>query len=104
SYAYPQEIFPLGGRRGESVQVSLGTQKITADLRNLAADVKQIYINLPDNPALPLPFAVGDAPEVSEPLSAAVTAPATINGRLSKAGEVDRYQIETTPGEWLTFR
>ena len=53
SYPYPQEIFPLGGRRGESVQVSLGTQKITADLRNLAADVKQIYINLPDNPALP---------------------------------------------------
>ena len=104
SYAYPQEIFPLGGRRGESVQVSLGTQKVTADLRNLAADVKQIFINLPDNPTLPLPFAVGDAPEVSEPVTAALAAPATINGRLAKAGEVDRYQIEATPGEWLTFR
>ena len=28
----------------------------------------------------------------------------TINGRLSKPGEVDRYQIAVTPGEWLTFR
>ena len=104
SYEYPQEVFPLGGRRGETVQVSLGTHKITADLRNAAADARQIFINLPDNPALPVPFAVGDSPEVMEPVTAAVVAPVTINGRLSKPGEVDRYQVEATPGEWLTFR
>jgi hypothetical protein len=104
SYDYPREVFPLGGKRGETVEVSLGTQKITADLRKVAADARQIFINLPDNPGLPVPFAVGDAPEVTEPAAAAVAAPVTINGRLSKAGEVDRYQVQATPGEWLTFR
>ena len=104
TYSYPQEVFPLGGRRGETVQVSLGTQKTTADLRNTPADVREIFINLPDNPALPLAFAVGDAPEVMEPVTAAVAAPVTINGRLAKPGEVDRYQIQVTPGEALTFR
>jgi hypothetical protein len=104
SYSFPQEVFPLGGRRGESLQVSLGSQKITADLRNTPAGVRQIFVNLPDSPALPVPFWVGDAPEVFEPLAAAVVAPVTINGRLAKPGEVDRYQIQVTPGEWLTFR
>jgi hypothetical protein len=104
SYNYPQEVFPLGGRRGETVQVSLGTQRITADLRSTPANVRQIFINLPDNPALPLPFAVGDAPEVVEPVPAALLAPVTINGRLSKPGEVDRYEIQVTPGDALTFR
>jgi hypothetical protein len=104
SYGYPTEVFPLGGRRGETVQVSLGSQIITADLRTTPQDVRQIFINLPDNPALPLPFAVGDAPEVVEPVAAALPAPVTINGRLSQPGEVDRYQIQVTPGEPLTFR
>ena len=104
SYEYPQEVFPLGGRRGETVQVSMGTHKVTADLRNAAADARQIFINLPDNPALPVPFAVGDTPEAMEPLTSAVAVPVTINGRLSKPGEVDRYQVEATPGDWLTFR
>src|SRR6202035_4978289 len=35
SFAYPQEIFPLGGRRGEVVETSLGVQKIKIDLRNV---------------------------------------------------------------------
>jgi hypothetical protein len=104
SYPYPQEVFPLGGRRGERVDVSLGTQKVTADLRDVPPGLHQIFINLPDSPAMPVPFAVGDAPEVLEPVTAPVTAPVTINGRLSKPGEVDRYQIQATPGEALTFR
>jgi hypothetical protein len=104
SYAYATEVFPLGGRRGETVQVSLGSRKITADLRAVPQGAGQIFINLPDNPALPLPFAVGDAPEVIEPVTAALSTPVTINGRLSLPGEVDRYQIGVTPGEPLTFR
>jgi hypothetical protein len=45
SYTYPQEVFPLGGRRGETVQVSLGTQRITADLatrRRTSGDLHQL--------------------------------------------------------------
>jgi hypothetical protein len=103
SYSYPQEIFPLGGRRGETVQVSLGTQKIPVDLRKVPANVHQIFVNLPDNPALPLPFAVGDTPEVTEPVTAPLSVPVTINGRLAKAAEADRYQIAVTPGDALTI-
>jgi hypothetical protein len=104
SYNYPQEVFPLGGRRGETVQVSLGAQTITADLRATPKDVRQIFINLPDSPTLPLPFAIGEAPEVVAPVTSVLTAPVTINGRLSKPGQADRYQIQVTPGEPLTFR
>jgi hypothetical protein len=104
SYSYAQEVFPLGGRRGETVQVSLGARKITADLRNTPNDVRQIFINLPDSPALPVPFAVGDVPEVTAPVTGTVAAPVTINGRLDRPGAADRYQIQVTPGEPLTFR
>jgi hypothetical protein len=104
TYSYPQEVFPLGGRRGETVEVSLGGQKITADLRHTPEDVRQIFLNLPDSPALPVPFAVGDAPEAVAPVTAPLAVPVTINGRLAKAGAIDRYQIRVTPGEPLTLR
>ena len=38
------------------------------------------------------------------PVTSVLTAPVTINGRLSKPGQADRYQIQVTPGEPLTFR
>jgi len=104
SYSFPQEIFPLGGRRGETVEVSLGAQKITADLRQVAADAAQVPLDLPGTAAMAIPFAVGDEPELVEPVSGPVAAPVTINGRLSKPGEVDRYELQVTPGEALTFR
>jgi hypothetical protein len=105
SYAVAQEMFPLGGRRGESVAVSLGNnQKITADLRHVAAGVREVFVNLPDSPAMPLPFAVGDDPEITEPVAAPVSVPVTINGQLAKPGEIDRYQVEVTPGQPVTFR
>jgi len=68
-----QEIFPLGGRRGDSVQVSLGTQEITVDLRNTAADVGRFH-QPPDSPALPV-RSRGRVPETMEPLAAALPRP-----------------------------
>jgi hypothetical protein len=103
SYTYPTELFPLGGRRGELVQASLGSQKITADLRKVSKDAKETFVNVPDSPALPVAFAVGDDPEVTQPKDA-VAVPVTINGRLAKAGAVDRYQLQVTPGEPLMLR
>ncbi len=100
SYAYPSELFPLGGRRGEIVQASLGQQKISADLRKVDRNSKQVFVNLPDSPVLPIAFAVGDDPEVTQP-SAAVSVPVTINGRLAKPGAVDRYQLTVSPGQPL---
>jgi hypothetical protein len=104
SYAYPQEIFPLGGRRGEVLEASLGVQKITVDLRKVDKNTRQIFVNLPESPVLPIPFAVGDDPEITAPVADSIVLPMTINGRLSKPGQVDRYKVPVSPGEPLAFR
>jgi hypothetical protein len=108
SYAYPQEIFPLGGRRGEVIEASLGIQKITVDLQKVDGNARQVFVNLPGSAVLPVPFAVGDDPELTAPVADAiglpVTIPITINARLSKPGQVDRYTVRVSPGEPLAFR
>ncbi len=104
SYPYPQEIFPLGGRRGDVLEASLGGQKITVDLRNVNRDTRQVFVNLPDSAVLPIPFAVGDDPEITAPVADSIALPVTINGRLSKPGQVDRYKVRVTPGQPLAFR
>jgi hypothetical protein len=105
SYSYPREVFPLGGRRGELVDTSLGPEKITVDLRNTGSNVHQVFVNMPGSPALPVPFAVGDDPEVSAPVGdAAINSPVTINARLANAGQVDRYTLRVPPSGAMTFR
>jgi hypothetical protein len=46
---------------------------------------------------------VGDLPELAEPVEGAVPVPAVVNGRLEKAGEVDRYRVKVDPGARLLF-
>jgi hypothetical protein len=104
SYAYPQQVFPLGGRRGEVVQASLGVQKITVDLRKVDSNAHQVFVNLPESAVLPIPFAVGDDPEITAPVADSIALPVTINGRLSKPGQVDRYKVHVTAGQPLAFR
>lgn len=101
TYAYASEMFPLGGRRGEQVEVSLSGTKVKADLT--AAKARQVFVNLPESPALPLPFAVGTYPEMTEPVAGALVLPVTVNGRLGKTGEVDQYEIAVKPGEEFIF-
>jgi len=105
SYSYPREVFPLGGRRGEVVETSLGAQKITVDLRTASSKVRQVFVNVPGSPALPVPFAVGDDPEVNAPAGdAPISVPVTINARLAEAGQVDRYTLRVPPTRAMTFR
>jgi len=105
SYSYPREVFPLGGRRGELVQASLGPDTITVDLRRTGSNVRQVFVNMPGSPALPVPFAVGDDPELNAPSSdVAIGLPVTINARLANAGQVDRYTLRVPPGRAMTFR
>ncbi len=102
AYAYASDIYPLGGRRGEQVEVTVsGTTKVKADLSKVKT--MQTTVNLPDSPSLPLPFAVGDVPEISEPVTGPLSLPVTVNGRLSKAAEVDRYELLVAPGEEYIF-
>jgi len=105
SYAYPREVFPLGGRRGELVETSLGAERIKVDLRNVSSNVRQVFVNVPGSPALPVPFAVGDDPEVDGPVGdATISVPVTINARLAETGQVDRYTLRVPPTRAMTFR
>jgi len=105
SYAYPREVFPLGGRRGEVIETSLGSERVKTDLRNIGASVRQVFVNVPGSPALPVPFAVGDDPEVTTPAGdATLGAPMTINGRLTKPGQVDRHTLRVPASRAMIFR
>jgi hypothetical protein len=101
SYEYASELFPLGGRRGEKVDVQLSGTTVKADLTT--AKSSQTFVNLPGSPALPLPFAIGEYPEIQEPAAGPLQLPVTINGRLSKPAEVDRYELLVNPGEEFIF-
>jgi hypothetical protein len=101
AYSYPTEVFPLGGKRGEQVEISLGTARVKADLSKSSGS--QTFINLPDSPALPLPLAIGEFPEVQEPVTAPLTLPVTVNARLAKAAEIDKYAVAVAPGEEYIF-
>jgi len=101
TYTYPTEVFPLGGKRGETVDVSLGATRVKANLAKVHGS--QTFVNLPDSPSLPLPLAVGEFPEASEPVAGALTLPLTINARLSKPAEIDKYIVNVNPGEEYIF-
>jgi hypothetical protein len=106
TYQYAEGIFPLGGRRGEKVPVTFfgarlgkGVQS-TVDLANAEAFTR---IGLPDSPALPFVFAVGDLPEATEPVQGSIPLPGIVNGRLDKEKEIDRYRLTVEPGDHLLF-
>lgn len=102
-FPYATEIFPLGGRRGGTVDVNLSAAKVLADLRKARPQESMAFVNLPDSPSLPLPFAIGDYPEITEPVTAPLSLPVTVNARLARPAEVDRYTVEVNPGDELLF-
>jgi hypothetical protein len=105
SYSYAREVFPLGGRRGELIEISLGPEKIKTDLRKVSSSVRQVFVNVSGSPALPVPFAVGDDPEINAPAGdAAISSPVTINARLAAAGQVDRYTFRVPASRAMAFR
>ena len=109
AYRYADGIFPLGGRRGEQVPVTFFGGRVGAgvksnvDLRGAGKAEAFTRVALPDSPALPFIFAIGDLPELMEPVTGAVPVPSVVNGRLDKEGEVDRYRVNVEPGEKLLF-
>ncbi len=109
TYRYADGIFPLGGRRGEQVPVTFfggrvgAGSKSSVDLRGAGKSDAFTRVALPESPALPFVFAIGDLPELMEPVPGAVPVPSVVNGRLDKDGEVDRYHLNVEPGEKLLF-
>ena len=120
------EVFPLGGRKGETIGLELrggtlptpGVAATTlapdplADPNAFRPRVTNHTLGLaaPGDPVLDLeslpPLVVGHLPELREPAEAGASplkavAPVVFNGRIGKKGEEDRYVVGVTPGQKL---
>lgn len=93
---YRTYLFPAGGRRGSSAQVALEGENMAPETVaiGLPAD-GAVGLRQVDTPQGPLPFVVGDAPEVTEGSvpPAPLSLPVSLNGRLAAAGDIDRYSF-----------
>jgi hypothetical protein len=117
-YDVIEEVFPLGGRRGTTVAFTLrgGTLSGVQTLeRALDEKLPSSFMLLPVGDGLkpgtlPLRVAIGDLPELlwskprdRDPRSLDVLPPLTINSRLEKPRESDRFQFAVTPGQRWRF-
>jgi hypothetical protein len=112
-YDVIDEVFPLGGRRGAATAFSLSGAGLPADVQlvralddGLFAGTAPLALDGGPRPGLSPPrLAVGDLPERvwhkpagPEPRALDVLPPLTINSRLDKPGDVDRFQFAVAPG------
>jgi len=111
---YLDSIFPLGGRRGQSVEIQLeGNNLATLTLTNKIATSAQLGLaeiraqgaNLLSNPRA---FEIGGLPESieTEPNDTAetateVTVPVTINGRIGSPKDVDVFKFKSDKDQRL---
>ncbi len=102
AYNYPESVFPLGGRHGETVsfEFTSKTGPVKSSVR-LPDTGSLAMIAMPGSPALPLTVALSDIAESTEPVTGLLVVPAIVNGRIAKPAEVDRYQLKVIPGESL---
>jgi hypothetical protein len=104
SYIYPESVFPLGGKHGETVQLEFEAKgtPVRASVK-LPQDGDFTMVAMPGSPALPFRFALGNYPELRGPVDGPLPLPVTVNGRIAKPAQVDRYTVRVTPGESLLF-
>ncbi len=96
-YDFADSIYPLGGPKGTDVTLSGG---------NLAKPVhvkaEGAWVSVPGSMSLPLPFELTDGPELAGPLDM-LPAGKTVNGRIAKPGQVDRYRLAVAPAQKWSF-
>ena len=108
-YSYAEGLFPLGWKRGETIDIELfggnlaEPVKVRADLMTEDSAAEFTYVSVPGEAgALPMRLALGEGPEVIEPASAGVhelQSGAVVNGRISIPGEIDSYNFAVKEGE-----
>jgi hypothetical protein len=106
-------VFPLGWRRGESVEALFLGGNLPTPLRTkitLPIDSEPAWtlIGLPASPVGGTPFrmVMSDDPEQLEPDGKGPhpwSVGTIMNGRISEPGEVDRYTLPVKPGQALVF-
>jgi hypothetical protein len=100
AYSYPEAVFPLGGRHGQTVDFSFSGRGGSAHASVTLPDHGDYAtVAMPGSPALPFRLALGDDPELAEPVQGALPVPVVVNGIISKPAEIDRYTLDVKPGE-----
>jgi hypothetical protein len=117
-YDWVDEVFPLGGRRGEPVEFALRGGSLPAVVRvkrflDDRAQLGGMRLSLDGvlRPGGPEPLvAVGSLPERiwikaagKDPKALDVLPPVTINSRLEQAGDTDRFQVAVQEGRRFRF-
>ncbi len=107
-YEYADAVFPLGWRRGESIDVALSGGNLEKPVKvkpEVEAKSSAALLRLPASPAPPMHFTLSDQPEVLETESGgpmALTPGTIVNGRISKPAEVDKFTLAVEPGQhWI---
>jgi hypothetical protein len=100
-----ERVFPLGGKRGGSIQLQLSGQAVpatpvTVAIPANAGDTFMYQFEAGGKHSNLVPLDVVDLPEISEG-AATPNIPAVFNGRLAKAGEVDAWTFTAKKGESL---
>ncbi len=122
-----EEIYPMGGRLGETVGLELRggtlpgiaiaaaglTVPFGTDLFHPRVTAAMISATRPGEPDFDLeslpPLVVSSYPELREPASATAppvraVAPVVFNGRIDPPGDEDRFALEVTPGSRLRIK
>lgn len=97
-----ENIFPLGGRRGETVKFEVNGNRAVSLPLNLTSG--HALSRRVDDLGIAL-LHVDDLPEIIEGSSDATvfTPPAILNGRIARAGEVDVWTVELKKGQPLAL-
>jgi hypothetical protein len=107
-FTYAEAAFPLGGRRGEALEIELlgGNLSAPQKVRIEAADTAWAQVQPQDAAvALPFPVAMAEEEQAFEPTGKgphALQENVVMNGRVAAAGEIDRYRLAVKAGEsWM---
>lgn len=113
-YDFAEEVFPLGGKRGSTVDFTFRGGNLAGEVRQSRALADSNLRNLMHlslegllRPGMMPPrVAIGDLPERlwlkntgKDPRALDVQPPLVINSRLEKPGDVDRFQFSVEAGQ-----
>lgn len=103
-YPYAESVFPLGGQRGQSLELQFITKTgLVPSTVKLPAQGDFATAAMPGSPTLPFHLALSEYPELAEPIEGPLPVPVVVNGRIAKPSEIDRYRLAVSPGASLLF-
>ena len=115
---YLQSVFPLGGKRGAANNVNVAganlgsVNAIQLDISpDASLGIQELRVSTPNGlETNPFPFAIGEFNETTEKepnegltQENKIGTPITVNGKIEKPGDMDRFSIKVEKGTSLIF-